>query len=169
MRKVTKAMRKAFIGREAFKSENTEVRIVGDEVAVFLWKNKIAWTVNGNLWISTCGWSTATTVERLNGLPGVHVSRAGGLTLHGLPWDGKPICVNTREQLKEQEDNSLGFIAGVAMLGDIFTNTQQESNDWKKRMLKAGLGNMLHMPEDWDQLPEDEKQRRLDGAIETLK
>jgi hypothetical protein len=36
-------------------------------------------------------------------------------------------------------------------------------------MLKAGLeGRGLIMPDDWDDLSEDEKNRRLDGVIATL-
>ena len=63
----------------------------------------------------------------------------------------------------------LNTIAGIAALGDIMGADQKESNDWKTRMLKAGLeGRGLIMPEDWDQLTEDEKQRRLDGAISAL-
>lgn len=63
----------------------------------------------------------------------------------------------------------LNAIAGIAALGDIMGADQKESNDWKTRMLKAGLeGRGLIMPEDWDQLTEDEKQRRLDGAISAL-
>lgn len=63
----------------------------------------------------------------------------------------------------------LNTIAGIAALGDLIGADQKESNDWKTRMLKAGLeGRGLIMPDDWDQLSEDEKQRRLDGAIATL-
>ena len=41
---------------------------------------------------------------------------------------------------------------------------------WWNKMLKAGLGNKgLEMPEDWDSLSEDEKERRLNGAIGNLK
>jgi hypothetical protein len=63
----------------------------------------------------------------------------------------------------------LHTVAGVMALGDIFGHDQKESNDWKARMLKAGLeGRGLIMPEDWDQLTEDQKEARLNGAIEQL-
>ena len=59
--------------------------------------------------------------------------------------------------------------AVVAMMGDIFGKTEKEKNSWKTRMLKAGLeGRGLIMPEDFDGLPEEEKKRRLDGAIGAL-
>lgn len=61
-------------------------------------------------------------------------------------------------------------IANVMALGEIFAGNQKEKNDWKLRMLKAGLENKgLIMPDDWDTLPEEEKERRLNGIMEMLK
>lgn len=70
----------------------------------------------------------------------------------------------------DHTDNSdLNTIAGIMALGDILADGQKEANDWKTRMLRAGLeGRGLDMPEDWDNLTEDEKTRRLDGVIATL-
>jgi hypothetical protein len=60
-------------------------------------------------------------------------------------------------------------VAMVSKLGDIFCDTKKDRNDWKLRMLKAGLGNMgLEMPEDWEQLDEDTKQSRLDAVIKMV-
>jgi len=68
------------------------------------------------------------------------------------------------------EDRALHTVAMIAKLGDIFGSTTKESNDWKARMLKAGLQDKgLIMPEDWDTLDENTKQARLDGAIEAIK
>ncbi len=70
---------------------------------------------------------------------------------------GKPEC------------QKLKTIAMVASLGAIFATTPKEKNDWKVRVLKAGLEDKeLIMPEDWDDLTEEEKQKRLDGAIGAL-
>jgi len=51
----------------------------------------------------------------------------------------------------------------VAMFGELLCDNQKEKNDWKKRMLDAT--GLLDFPEDWDDLSEDEKQKRLDNAI----
>jgi hypothetical protein len=59
-------------------------------------------------------------------------------------------------------------IAMVAKMGEIFCDNKEDKNNWKKRMLKAGLGEGVNLPEDFDRLPEDEKERRLNGAIEIL-
>ncbi|MFH1628387.1 MAG: hypothetical protein ABIE47_06650 [Pseudomonadota bacterium] len=64
--------------------------------------------------------------------------------------------------------SSLGMIAGIAKLGEILCDKPEDKNSWKMRMLKAGMGEGLQPPDDWDQLPEKEKQRRLDGAIASL-
>lgn len=55
-------------------------------------------------------------------------------------------------------------VAMVASLGAIFGSNQTEANDWKARMLKAGMPE-LDMPDDWDSLPEGDKQERLDKVI----
>jgi len=70
---------------------------------------------------------------------------------------------NFVEKNKKEIDKKFGVIGAMASLGDILTDDKKQSNDWKKRMLTAGLN--LSMPEDWDSLKEEEKTRRLDEAI----
>jgi hypothetical protein len=54
-------------------------------------------------------------------------------------------------------------------MGELFCDNQKDKNDWKVRMLKAGLENKgLIMPEDWNTLDEDTKQARLDGVIKIM-
>ena len=55
----------------------------------------------------------------------------------------------------------------VASLGELFCDNQKDKNDWKARMLKAGIQG-LDIPEDWDGLDEDEKTKRLDGVIKIM-
>ena len=61
-------------------------------------------------------------------------------------------------------------IGTIAKMGEIFhANNQKAQNDWKARMLKAGLENEgLIMPDDWEELSEDTKQIRLDSVIKEL-
>ena len=71
----------------------------------------------------------------------------------------------------EAKEVSANFktIGAIAALGDIFGNSQKESNDWKSRMLKAGLGGRgLIIPDDWDSLNEETKQARLDAVVAQL-
>jgi hypothetical protein len=71
---------------------------------------------------------------------------------------------------KDNTDNSmLKTTQFVAKLGDIFTDTKKESNDWKLRMLKAGLENKgLNIPKDWETLSEEEKEKRLNQVIKIM-
>jgi len=57
----------------------------------------------------------------------------------------------------------------IAALGGILNTEKKSANDWKARMLQAGLGGHgLVMPEDWDTLDEDTKEARLDAVIKEL-
>jgi hypothetical protein len=53
-------------------------------------------------------------------------------------------------------------------MGEVLTSSKKESNDWKERMIKAGLPQ-IDIPEDWDTLSEDEKEARLNKVIEYMK
>lgn len=66
-------------------------------------------------------------------------------------------------------DSNFSSIAMIATMADIFTDNKKEANDWKARMLKAGLESYgLIMPDDWEELSEDEKQTRLNKVINEL-
>lgn len=69
-------------------------------------------------------------------------------------------------------DNGTDFlktVGTIAKLGEIFCTDKKSKNDWKERILKAGLENKgLSIPEDWDQLSEEEKERRLNAAIKNI-
>ena len=56
-------------------------------------------------------------------------------------------------------------VSAVAKLGEVFCDNKKDKNDWKARMIKAGLGEGIQMPEDWNELSEDEKETRLNKVI----
>jgi len=100
------------------------------------------------------GWWSVTTSKHIN-----YVASEYGLTKEE----------KKREEIAPETDNSLKTIAMVAKMGEIFGTNQKEKNDWKVRMIKAGLENKgLIMPEDWNTLSENEKEKRLNRAIEQL-
>lgn len=94
-RKITRESIKAFIGCYNFNKDNTSV----DEVArnnseLFLHGNCIASNKDGKIEVTTAGWNTTTTRERLNGIPGVQINtRKGQLYLNGEKWDGGWISI----------------------------------------------------------------------------
>lgn len=68
-----------------------------------------------------------------------------------------------------RELDNLKTVSTVMALGNIFGKDQKEKNDWKTRMLKAGLENKgLIMPDDWNELSEDDKENRLNKVIENF-
>ena len=90
---------------------------------------------------------------------------------HTITKEEAETCNAYIKSPQRTEDDCAGLktIAGVMALGDIFGSTQTEKNDWKERMLRAGLEKKgLIMPDDWNELDENEKQKRLDGAIGAL-
>lgn len=84
-------------------------------------------------------------------------------------WDTR--CFKAMLKNGGQHDrDDLKTIGMVASLGELLAPDQKTKNDWKTRMIKAGLGNRgLIMPEDWDKLSEDEKEKRLNKVIKELK
>lgn len=162
MRQVTNQITNAFKHGKVLKVSNSYT----DGNALFLFGNKIAEYRKGELWITNAGWSSATTKERLNALPGVSISQAKGVWyLNGKEWDGKWTMVGIEEDRKE--DSPFKAMAMVMKMGELLAgNTKKEKNDWKLRMAKAGMGEGINVPEDWDTLSEDEKERRLNGIID---
>ncbi len=125
------------------------LRVEGNKV--YSYSTHVA-TIDGAKLLVHGHWST-TTSKHVN-----YVAKEYGLTKIESPKDKEP----------EPTDNPLKSIAFVAMMGDIFGKDIKEKNDWKKRMLKAGCGQGLNLPDDFDTLSEEEKARRLDGAIDIL-
>lgn len=81
-----------------------------------------------------------------------------------LTEDERKIAMDFVENYKETDKGILGMAAMVAKMGEVFADTDEEKNTWKKRMLGTVPG--IDFPEDWDTLSEEEKKRRLDGAID---
>lgn len=85
----------AMIQGKNFKRANTEVYIFGNFAKLYLHGNNIA-TYNlkteEGVYCS-CGWNTPTTRSRLNALPGLRVSMAGG-SCNALESDGWSLSKN---------------------------------------------------------------------------
>lgn len=86
MRKVTATVIGAFLRGQNMQVGNSWAR----DGRLYLHGNCIAERdAQGNVRVTTAGWNTNTTRDRLNGLPGVSVRMIRRtLTLNGAPWDG---------------------------------------------------------------------------------
>ena len=97
MKKVTEKAISAFNNSVDFKMGNTEVEVLPNVTIMKLHGNSIAYRYNDprrTLSVTTCGWNTSTTKERLNGINGVNLRTVNGrLYLNGKEWDGKFIDI----------------------------------------------------------------------------
>ena len=90
MRQVTKNAVNALMNGYNYKCGNTQVF----NRAMYLHGNKIAEIRDGELWITNAEWSSNTTKERLNGLPGVRITQKNWeWYLNGNHWQGQWIKV----------------------------------------------------------------------------
>jgi hypothetical protein len=90
MRKITSEAVDKFLSRKPFRKSNMSVEEIGGQYKLKLHGNTIA-TIDelGVLSISNAGWTSNTTKERLNGIPGVRVhQRNWNWYLNGVEWDG---------------------------------------------------------------------------------
>ena len=101
MRKITRSAYQAFISKEPFAKSNTTVQVSEDGgVQLLLFGNTIAKQKDGTLSITTAGYPTNTTKERLNAFPGVRIHQSKGVWyLNDLFWDGSWITVELVNEL----------------------------------------------------------------------
>ena len=143
---------------------STSANVIHNEHGVFLqsYSTIVAANINGVDYVTNQSYSV-TTSRHLN-------------EWLGYKWQDADNKISSEELDKmyrgggeKKEDSGLGTVAMVAMMGNVFCKGQKAQNDWKERMIRAGLeGRGLIMPDDWDSLDENEKQRRLDGVITEL-
>jgi len=68
------------------------------------------------------------------------------------------------KQAIEGIEKTFRCIGQMAKLGDVFGESKAESNKFKKRMLQAGMPG-VEFPDDFEDLPEEEKEKRLNKVI----
>jgi predicted DNA-binding protein (MmcQ/YjbR family) len=97
MKKITAQAVDAFMNARPFKKSNMHIEVQPYVTVMRLYGNPIAYRYNDperTLSISTTGWFTSTTKERLNAIPGVHINQKNWQWyLNGELWDGQLIDV----------------------------------------------------------------------------
>ena len=107
MRKITEDAIRAFRNRDDFKRGNTEVYTWAEGSVLLLHGNAIATLDADGLFITSAGWETTTTKERLNGLPNVHIVQKNfQWFLNGELWDGSLIKVEARKNQFAQAEEA---------------------------------------------------------------
>lgn len=103
MRKITSETVDCFLNYRKLSKGNMTVTVHNypdfTEVAMRLHGNLIAVkNTRGEYYISTAGWKSRTTKERLNGLPSVFIyQKRGKWFLNGKEWNG--LCIDPRTVL----------------------------------------------------------------------
>lgn len=97
MRKITKESIEAFNSNTNFKKANTEVVVLNTVTLLRLHGNTIAEKFHlpiKALYISSCGWESNVTKERLNGISGVSITQKNHIWfLNGNQWNGSSIKI----------------------------------------------------------------------------
>ena len=94
MRKITREAADCFHNILPYKKSNTEVTVDNGVARLYLFGNCIAQRTNLCTTITTDGWMTDTTKERLNGINGVHINQEKGKWyLNGEPWNGDNVII----------------------------------------------------------------------------
>ncbi len=98
MRKVTQIISNAFMQGNEIKVGNTSVRKSDDKksMIMYLHGNLIAIRSlkDNRIDITSAGWMTNVTKERLNGIPNVSISQRKGIWyLNGKEWNGLSIKI----------------------------------------------------------------------------
>lgn len=93
-RKITSAAINAFMTSNSYSGSNTKVITENGCTRLFLFGHLIAKRDGNTISITNAGYSTPTTKERLNGIPGVSIAQKKGVWyLNGEKWDGKWIVI----------------------------------------------------------------------------
>jgi len=87
MRKITREAAAALREGRSYSNSNTTVTSTGGEPTLYLHGSPIARRTDKGVMITTAGYNTVTTRERLSPFAGVH-TRKGQLMIDGVPWDG---------------------------------------------------------------------------------
>lgn len=74
---------------------------------------------------------------------------------------------DAKAQLKNGDDNKALNLA--LAFGNIIAENDNDRNEWRVRMLKAQFGDGLSLPDDWDELDEATKTKRLNKIEQLLK
>ena len=108
MRQITIDSVSAFRNGLSFSRQN--MKVVG--MNLYLHNNRIAWIENGKLYLSSCGWRTVTTKERLNGVLDVF-GLSYGIYQRNFEW-----YINIHPEYSKETE--LPFVDGMQI--DLRTN-----------------------------------------------
>ena len=190
MRKISEDSARALLNGKAFKRDNTEVSISENKKYSFMYlfgnwiarKNLFTGDVN----INNCGYSTVTTKDRLNAIIyySDYAHNYSSIWQKNYEWfiykysmDTKPRIQGDIIPFKSRSwfplvgdaiiDDGNSQLKTVSMVSAMFNimcaDDTKTSNKYQKRFLDTVDG--INFPDDWENLSEVEKSKRLDKAV----
>lgn len=139
-----------------------------------VWQERSVWHLSKGSWQDNASWTFADGItidsygQVFNAGPTNEAQEVKKL-VNRIRKYAKHYAQELVEGKLEAPDPLFSSIAAICKLGEVLCSGQKETNDWKTRMIKAGLGNRgLEIPDDWDTLSEDEKETRLNNVIKEL-
>jgi len=185
MRKISEDSAKALLNGKTFKRDNTKVEVSENKKYSFLYLFGI-WIARKNLFtgdvcIRTAKHPTTTTKDRLNAV--IYWSDwykhnyrkifQKDWQLYISVYDSEPIkwngdwfaLIGDDDKLPLEDDSSqLKTVSMVsAMFNIMCADDKKTSNKYQKRFLDTVEG--INFPDDWDNLSEVEKSKRLNKAV----
>ena len=149
-------------GNRDSSSTNSLAFQLGAVTVYFSYETPVAFKASGHgLVVRENDWGN-TTGKHLNWIDGGN---------HKLRLPGSEFEKQLQEVAGEDPDflvdsNPLGLASKVSKLCEVLDDGKDPAsvNKWQKKFFEAGVPG-ISFPDDWDELPEEEKERRLQGVI----
>ena len=146
--------REEFKGSNLFSKWNDERTVYAVYSYGFHWP-LVAWVSGRGWFVNEEKYGVTTSIHLNHTRPTADAVEVGTDELKQI--------IRQRKSQSETAPPRLG--AMVASFGEVLCKDQKEKNAWKKRMLSAS-SPLLSFPDDWESLPEAEKESRLNKVIE---
>lgn len=99
MRSITSDAYEAFMNNKSFKKSNTQVFVHDNgDVSMLLFGNEIAKKVMGEIFITTAGYNTDTTLNRLRAFAIISSNKGKLMLDNKYVWDGKWVSLTLLEE-----------------------------------------------------------------------
>ena len=149
--------------REEFKGSNLFSKWNDERTVYAVYSYGFHWPLVA--WVSGRGWFV--NVDKYSHSTSCHLTHARP-TAEAVEVGTDELKQIIRQRNNQSEADPVRLGSMVASLGDVLGKDQKEANAWKKRMLSAS-SPLLSFPDDWESLPEAEKERRLNKVIQVAR
>ena len=119
---------------------------------IYSYDTRVAKIVHRKRLICQLGWWSVTTQKHIN-----YVANEYNYELDRYYYKGN--------KTEEKTSNTFDMLKSVCAIGGIMNDTKEDKIKWNKRMLSA---SGVTFPDDFDTLPLEEQEKRINLALDTL-